>query len=160
MSASSVGSFVQISLRVSGRDEYIERCDSTSAGGSGDTVGEDLVAALLEVGVGEDEANVAYALSMQSRRLPIMVLTLDVGKKALVLRVVANEALQRAAHHCVLAHEHDALAAEGLADLVHLLRRDIVDGDDEDALVVLEEDLELVKVSGLVIFPAPHYVRR
>jgi ABC-type Mn2+/Zn2+ transport system ATPase subunit len=86
-------------------------------------------------------------------------LTLDVREQALVLRVVADEALQRAAHHGVLAHEHDALAAERLADLVHLLRRHIVDGDDEDALVLLEEHLELVEVSGLGFFLAPHYVR-
>ena len=33
---------------------------------------------------------------------------------------------------------------------MHLLRRDIVDGDDEDALVLLEQLLELLEVSGLV----------
>lgn len=85
--------------------------------------------------------------------------TLDVSEETLVLGEVGDEALQGAAHHGVLAHENDALATEGLSDLVHLLRRDIVDGDDEDALVLLEEDLELVKVSGLRFFLAPHYAR-
>lgn len=39
------------------------------------------------------------------------------------------------------------LAAEADSDLVHLLRRDIVDGDNEDGLVVLEEALQLLEVS-------------
>ena len=85
--------------------------------------------------------------------------TLDVGKKALVLWVVGDKTLQSTADHGVLAHEDDTLAAERLTDLVHLLRRDIVDGDDEDALVLLEEDIELLEVSGLGFFLAPHCVR-
>lgn len=84
--------------------------------------------------------------------------TLDVGKETLVLGRVGDESLQRAADHGVLAHEHNGLATERLADLVHLLRRDIVDSDDEDALVLLEEHLELLKVSGLELFSAPHCV--
>lgn len=39
---------------------------------------------------------------------------------------------------------------------MHLLGRDIVDGDDEDGLVVLEQALELVEVAGLVRGLAPH----
>lgn len=42
-----------------------------------------------------------------------------------------------------------------MANLVHLLRRDIVDLDDEDGLVVLEQALELVEIAGLVL-AAPH----
>jgi hypothetical protein len=45
-------------LRVSGGDEDIKGREGTSTGGRGDTVGEDLVTDLLEVGVGEDEADV------------------------------------------------------------------------------------------------------
>ena len=81
------------------------------------------------------------------------------GKEALVLGVVVDETLQSTADHGVLSHENDTLAAERLADLVHLLGRDIVDGDNEDALVLLEESLELLKVSGLEFFLAPHCVR-
>lgn len=81
------------------------------------------------------------------------------GKQVLVLGEVGDETLQSAADHGVLAHENDTLTAEGLADLVHLLGRDIVDGDDEDALVLLEEVLELLEVSGLECFSAPHYDR-
>ena len=85
--------------------------------------------------------------------------TLDVGKKAVVLRVVANKALQSTTDHGVLSHEDDTLAAQRLADLVHLLGRDIVDGDDEDALVLLEKGVKLLEVSGLGFFLAPHCVR-
>jgi hypothetical protein len=82
-----------------------------------------------------------------------------VRQQALVLGRVTDEALQRTADHGVLAHQHDTLAAERVADLVHLLRRDIVDGDDEDALVLLEERLELLEVDSLGFFLAPHCVR-
>ena len=60
-------------------------------------------------------------------------------------------------YHGVLAHQDDTLAAEGLTNLVHLLRRDIVDGDDEDGTVLLEQALELVEVAGLVSALAPHF---
>jgi len=83
-----------------------------------------------------------------------------VGKETLVLGRVVDETLQSTADHGVLSHENDTLAAERLADLVHLLGRDIVDGDDEDALVLLEELLELLEVSGLGFFLAPHCVLR
>lgn len=48
-------------LRVSGRNVHIARGNGTGTSGSSDTVGEDLVTDLLEVAVGEDETNVAYA---------------------------------------------------------------------------------------------------
>jgi hypothetical protein len=38
---------------------------------------------------------------------------------------------------------------------VHLLRADIVDGDDENGLIILQQALELVEVAGLVL-AAPH----
>lgn len=80
-------------------------------------------------------------------------------KETLVLGEIGEESLQSTADHGVLAHEHNTLTAEGDADLVHLLGRHIVNADDEDALVLLEEGLELVEVSGLGFFLAPHYVR-
>lgn len=60
------------------------------------------------------------------------------------------------AYHGVLAHQDDAIAAEGLTNLVHLLRRDIVDRDDEDGRVLLQQALQLVEVAGLVSRFAPH----
>jgi hypothetical protein len=52
--------FAQVILRVSSRDEDIKRRHGTSTSGGSDTVGENLVTDLLEVRVGEDEADVAY----------------------------------------------------------------------------------------------------
>lgn len=46
-------------LRVSGGNVDIAGGDGTGTSGSSDTVGEDLVTGLLEVGVGEDETDVA-----------------------------------------------------------------------------------------------------
>ena len=46
-------------VRVSSGDVDIEGREGTSTGGSSDTVGENLVADLLEVAVGEDETDVA-----------------------------------------------------------------------------------------------------
>jgi len=83
-------------------------------------------------------------------------LTLDVRKETLVLGRVANETLQRTADHGVLAHQDNTLAAHGLTNLVHLLRRDIVDSDNENGAVVLEQALQLVEVAGLVCSFAPH----
>ena len=48
-------------LRVSGGDEDIVGSQGASTSGGSDTVGEDLVTDLLELGVGEDETDVAYA---------------------------------------------------------------------------------------------------
>jgi hypothetical protein len=58
-------------------------------------------------------------------------------------------------YHGVLAHQDNGLATEGETDLVHLLGGDIVDFDDEDRLVLLQQALELVKVTGFVRL-APH----
>lgn len=44
---------------VTSGDENIERGDGTSTGRGGDAVGENLLTGVLEVGVGEDETNVA-----------------------------------------------------------------------------------------------------
>lgn len=129
-------------LRVSGRDEDITGSDGTGTSRGGDTVGENLLTDVLEVTVGEDEADVACNASVESAQtVAWKIRTLDVGEQALVLGEVANEALESAADHGVLAHQNDTIATERLADLVHLLGRDIVDGDDEDALVLLEEVL-------------------
>jgi hypothetical protein len=69
---------------------------------------------------------------------------LDVGHATIL-----DEALHSTADHGVLAHEDNGLAAEGDTDFVHLLRCDIVDRDDEDALVCLKKRLQLFEVSAL-----------
>ena len=63
-------------------------------------------------------------------------------------------------YHCVLSHQHNARdiisVSQALSDLVHLLRADIVDCDNEDGFVLFKQCLELVEVSGFVAGFAPH----
>ena len=63
---------------VSSGNPDVGRGEGTSTGRGGDLVGEDLVTDLLQVGVGEDETNVA----------------LDEGQETLVLGVVGDEGLE------------------------------------------------------------------
>ena len=86
----------------------------------------------------------------------IIVRTLDVGHQSLVLWRVCDETLERTSHHGVLAHQNDGIASEGRSNLVHLLRADIVDADDEDRLVLVEQALELVEIDGFGTGLAPH----
>lgn len=58
-------------------------------------------------------------------------------------------------YHGVLAHQDNTLVPESQSDLVHLLRADIVNLNDEDGGIFLEQALELVEVAGLVRL-APH----
>jgi len=108
--------------------------NGSSSGGSSNLVGENLVADSLELGVGEDEADIA----------------LDVREETLIFWIIADEAFDSTTNHGVLSHQYDTLSAERMTDLVHLLGADIVDADDEDGLVFLEEALELLEVAGLV----------
>lgn len=82
--------------------------------------------------------------------------TLDVGEQSLVFWEVGNETLEGSSHHGVLAHQDDGLASERGSDLVHLLRRDIVDADDEDRFVLVEQALQLLEVNGFGTGLAPH----
>jgi len=59
-------------------------------------------------------------------------------------------------NHRVLAHQDNGFTTERTSNFVHLLRADIVDGDNEDTLVVLEQALELVEIGSLVCSLAPH----
>lgn len=106
----------------------------------------------------------------------ISKLTLNEGQQALVLGVVGDETLDgttdlgeqsiaghrtirdsRTTYHGVLAHEDDSLATETQTNLVHLLRADIVDTDNEHGLVLIEKALQLIEVSGLGSGLAPHF---
>jgi hypothetical protein len=104
--------------------------------------------------------------------------TLDVRKETLILGEVGHQDAHSAADHGVLSHEDDTAVTESLTDLVHLLRGDlkremmsehdpccflfrgrgtyIVDGDNEDGLVVLQQALQLVEVFLLVGLD-PHF---
>jgi len=79
-----------------------------------------------------------------------------VREQPLEVGVVVEVTPDGLAHHGVLAHEDDGLAAEGDADLLHLLRADIV-GVDQEALGVLIEELnelgEVVRLPGGLVLP-------
>ena len=60
-------------------------------------------------------------------------------------------------YHGVLAHEDNTLATETQTNLVHLLRADIVNADNEDGLVLVEKVLQLLEVSCLGFGLAPHF---
>lgn len=119
------------------------------------------------------KANVSQLTSPQT--LEATSLTLNEGEQTLVLGVVVDEALDGTAnldnssacgtgtggfrgssYHGVLTHQDDTLATETQTNLVHLLRADIVDTDNEDRLVLIEKGLELLEVSGLGSRLAPH----
>jgi len=82
--------------------------------------------------------------------------TLDVREQSLVFWEVGNETLDGSSDHGVFAHQDNGLASEGGSDFVHLLRRDIVDADDEDGFVLIEQALQLVEVYGFGTGLAPH----
>lgn len=52
-------------------------------------------------------------------------LTLDVGKKTLVLGAVGHQDTEGTTDHGVLAHKDNTLASQGVTNLVHLLGRDL-----------------------------------
>jgi hypothetical protein len=75
---------------------------------------------------------------------------------SLILRELRDEAFDGTANHGILAHQDDRLPAKRMADFVHLLGADIVNGDDEDGFVRVEQALELVEVGCFGPCFAPH----
>lgn len=72
------GGLAGLHTSVPGRNPDVGRGHGTSTSRGGDLIGEDLVTDLLQVGVGEDETDVA----------------LDMGKETLVLGVISLEGLE------------------------------------------------------------------
>lgn len=68
--------------------------------------------------------------------------------------------IPRLSYHCILAHQnyplYFAIPPQTLPNFVHLLRADIVNGDNEDGFVFFQQALELVEINCLVASPAPH----
>lgn len=64
------------------------------------------------------------------------------------------------AYHGVLSHKNNTLRltipSQTLSNLVHLLRTDIVDGDNEYGFMGFQQALKLVEVGRLVTSLAPH----
>jgi hypothetical protein len=59
-------------------------------------------------------------------------------------------------YHRIFTHQDNTLASQTLSDFMHLLRTDIIDSHNEDALELLEKSLELFEVSRLISGLAPH----
>ena len=110
------GGLARLHASVSSWNDDIDRRDSTSTGGSLDLVSGDDVTDFLEVARGEDEADVAP----------------DMREETLVLGVLGENVSECTSDHGVLSHQNDALATKSRTDLVHLIRTDVVDIDDEN----------------------------
>merc|ERR1719278_379708 len=102
----------------------------TGLGGSLHLVGQEKVAHVEELHLGEDKANVL----------------LDVGHQTLQVWVGLQMATDSLPHHGVLAHKDDSLTPQGNTDLLHLLGADIVSAHDEALGVLIEEGGELGEV--------------
>ena len=106
---------------------HVDGSNHTSLGGSGHLELGHLFADAVEVRLGEDETHVAPDVRQQ------------VGQVGVLPHVVADDLT----HDGVLAHQHNAFAADGRAHLLHLLGPDEVNSDDEDVLVLIESAFKL-----------------
>merc|ERR1740116_475484 len=107
--------------------------ESASLGRGLHLVGEEQVAHVQQLHLGEHEANVL----------------LDVRHQTLQVWVGLQMATDGLPHHGVLAHEDHSLTPQGNTDLLHLLGADIVSAHDEALGVLIEEGGEFGEVVGL-----------
>jgi hypothetical protein len=112
------------------RDKHVDRRQSASARGGGHLVAIEHLLDVGEVAVRHDEGDVL----------------LEVGDQVVELRALGRHVVERLAHLRVLAVEHLGRAAERHLDVLHLLRADVVDTDDEHALILGEKLGELREV--------------
>jgi hypothetical protein len=141
---------------VTSRDPDIIRSNGTSSGGSSNFVGQDLVSDSFEVAVGEDKSDIALyeweeTLILWRVRNETLDGTTNLHNNQISQLSIWHMVYRSIAYHGVLAHQYDSLSAKSLTDLVHLLGADIVNADNENAVVLLEKALELIEVAGLVI---------
>jgi len=129
------GGLLRTETGVRGLNVHIDGGEGTSLGGGGSPLLEDDLTGVLEVLVGEDEADVAD----------------DVGEQLLQGGVLLEATTKSLADHGVLAHEDDSLATEGDTDLVHLVGAHIVGLDEENLVVLVNELVELLEVVGLLL---------
>ncbi|KAH3666860.1 hypothetical protein OGAPHI_003309 [Ogataea philodendri] len=100
-------------------DVNVSWSNGTGSGWSGNLVVQDDVSDRLEVGVGEDETNI----------------TSDKWHQLVKVWVLGDESSKGSSNHGVLTHKDNSVLSKGLSNLVHLLRRDVVDTNDEDRLL-------------------------
>lgn len=101
---------------VSTWDPNVVGGNGTSSSGGSDDVGNNDFSDILQITGSEDETDVS----------------LDVGEELLELGVFGKDDSETSSDHGVFTHEDDTFSSERLSDQVGLLRRDIVDVDDED----------------------------
>merc|ERR550534_1232405 len=104
--------------------------ESASLGRSLHLVGEEQVAHVQQLHLGEHEANIL----------------LDVRHQTLQVWVSLQMAADSLPHHGVFAHEDHSLTPEGNTDLLHLLGANIVSAHDEALGVLIKEGGELCEV--------------
>lgn len=76
-------------------------------------------------------------------------------------QIIEEAILQRGYYHGILPHKYNALkiriiGSQAPPDLVHLLRADIVHGDNENGFILFQQAFELVEVASFVASLAPH----
>lgn len=101
---------------VAGLDNDVGGGVGTGTGGSGNSVRQDQVTDVLEVTGCENETNVS----------------LDERSQLLELRLLRDDQSESTSDHRVLSHENGTGTSERVSNLVHLLRSDVVNVDNED----------------------------
>ena len=100
-----------IETSVDGGNEDVQGSNCASSCRSSNSVGGDLLSDLLQVLVGEDEADI----------------TLDIGQQAFIIRKFVQKSTNSTSNHRILSQEDDGLSTERLTDLMHLVGSNIVD---------------------------------
>lgn len=98
------GSLVGVHSSATSGDENVALGSEADLGGGLDPVGDNGIADLAQVSIGEDKTDVST----------------DQGKQSLEFRVLGNNFLHGLADHRVLTHQNDGKATESSTDLVHL----------------------------------------
>jgi len=121
------GRLGRLQAGVASGNDHIVRRNRTSLGRRSDSVGQNGVAHSAQVTVGEHEADVAPHKRQQS---------LVGGRRR-------NAAAKNLANHRVLAHQKDTFTTNRNANLLHVVRADIVSTNHQDLGVFVKLVVEL-----------------
>jgi hypothetical protein len=126
-----------------GGDGHVLGGEGADLGGGRDSVGQNHVTDLAQLGVGEHKADVALA-------------QLNQGTDG-VLGVGLQERSEDLAHEGVLAHQNLSSATHLHAGVLHLLGADVVNLDDEHLGVLAEQTLHSLEVEILLSLRERHF---
>ena len=127
----------RVEAGVTGGHDDIDGRDQAHTGGRSDLVLGDLLPNLLEVSLSEHNADVAD--EQREQRVPRFI--------AGPLAEHADGTLQES----VLPHEDDRVRPQAAADVLHLLRADIVGGADKRLAVLLQQLVHALVVNLLLL---------